>query len=228
MPPLRLRHLGLLVPAAAALAAGCSSGPKNFENDNDALRRQVLQMDQEITSLRAQRAELAAKLSELNRALNAQSSGLTNDALEALPRCAELQIGALSGPVDSDSIPGLDAFDLYISPLDGLRRFTQITGSLTATVSLLPTPDNNNSQSQPSLLASASLGPAELRDAYRSSFMGTHYSLRLPLHQPNQPLPPHGVLASTITFDDALTGARLTATATRELPTPSDPPAPPR
>lgn len=213
MPHLGLRHLGFLVPAAAVLAGGCSSGPKNFENDNDALRRRALEMEQEIASLRADRAELAAKLGELNRALNDRTSGLTDEALAALPRCAELEIGSLSGPVDADSIPGFDAYDLYLSPLDGRRRFTQITGRLTATVSLLPAAD---SQAKPRLLASVSLSPLELRDAYRSSFMGTHYSLRLPLHEPNQPLA--GVLVAAVTFDDALTGAHLTASGTRELP----------
>jgi hypothetical protein len=196
----------------AVSCAGCSSGPKNFENENDALRRRVVEMEREIGDLKAANAELAVKVHEASR--GGGDGRLSAEVFDALPRCASLEIGGLSGLVDVDGAPGLDAADLYIRPLDGRGRFTQVSGWLTIRVSLLPTGDPASAgEAPPLLLGEVRLSPAELREAYRSSFTGTHYSVRLPLAEPNRPLA--GVVTLAATLEDGVTGALVTAAATR-------------
>ena len=205
-----LRQVALLLGACgvAMLCAGCSSGPKNFENENDALRRRVVELEKEVGDLKAANAELTVKVHEATRATG--DGRLSDEVFDALPRCATLEIGGLSGLADTDGSPGLDVADVYIRPLDGRGRFTQVSGWLTVRVSLLPAEGQT-----PLLLGEVRLSPAELREAYRSSFTGTHYSVRLHLTEPNRPLA--GVVTLAATFEDGVTGATITAAGTRIL-----------
>ncbi len=201
---------------AICACAGCSSGPKNFENENDLLRRRVLDMEKQIADLTALNEELTVKVRASASEARSASDGTVAEALEALPRCVEIEIGALSGLVDTDGIAGFDAVDVYVRPLDGRRRFTQVSGWLTVNVSLLPIgPAGAPTSEGPRLIASARLSPHELREAYRSSFTGTHYSVRIPLEEANQPLP--GAMSITVTLEDGVSGGVRTATRASEV-----------
>lgn len=207
MPALRA-----YIPLALLAALPACSGPKNFHNENDDLRRRVLELTTENTALRSERDELALKLQEADRVRLSGSGDLAADAAAALPRCIEIEIGALSGPVRPRGSTLYDAVDVYVRPLDGRQRFVQAVGRLIVRADLLPAPGDS---AAPTELARADLGPSELREAYRSGITGTHYSIRMPISPPRELA--RGSVALSVEFHDALTGAVHSATTTREL-----------
>ena len=178
MHPARLPSAVGAALAALALslcAAGCRGKAKDFENENDTLRRQVAELEQQLTASRARNVEIEAKFAELKRANDAAMGG---DALEALPRCAGIAFDRYTGWADTDRDRTPDGVDVYIKPFDGRQRFVQVAGRLTVEATLLPGSAGGEA-GQPRLLARTTLGPSELREAYRSSPLGTHYSVRL-------------------------------------------------
>jgi hypothetical protein len=192
----------LLLPAlaSAALTLPASSllgGHKNFENENDTLRRRVLELEQQVQLAQAGKSEALAKISELEKARQAP---LPPEVLEALPRVAGIEIDRLSGPIDKDGTPGPDAITVAVSTYDGRRRFVQAVGTLTIEASLLPAQIG----SAPIPLGTLTLGPKDLREAYRYDLTGIYYSATLPLAQPNSPL--EGTIVLRAEFDDAVTG----------------------
>ncbi len=170
-----------------------------------------------MARLAAERDELAAKLAEIER-VRLNGGEVAADVLAALPRCASVSIGSLSGLVDADGVPGYDAVDITFVPRDGKERFVQVAGRLFVRADVIP-PPSSGGEGGPVTLAAGSLEPSELREAYRSSFMGTHYAVRLPISSPNRPL--EGTLALSIEFHDGLAGRVLTASSATLLPTPT-------
>lgn len=182
----------------ALALAGC--GPRNYVNENDALRRQVLDLQRQVQAEKAAASEALAKLSEAERV---REQSLPKDVLEAIPRCAEITIENNTGLVRSTpDAPAPDAIDVYIRPLDGRRRFVQIVGRLAIEVTLLPTPGPD--APPPRRLAYTELTPTEVREAYRVGLFAAHYTVRLPL--PGLPSPIDGELVVRVQFFDALTG----------------------
>lgn len=174
----RLRAAAVAAPAALAVllcAGGCRGKAKDFENENDALRREVASLTDRLEAAEARNVELEAKFAELRRAAD---TALGGEALEALPRCAGIALDRYSGWTDTDGDGSPDAIDVYVRPYDGRRRFVQVAGSLTVEATLLPGGAAGGS-GEPRLLARRTLGPESLREAYRSSPLGTHYSVRL-------------------------------------------------
>ncbi len=213
------RHVVRLSAGAAALSlfaiSGCRATAKPSEGDR--LRRQVLEQERALSRLAAERDELAAKLAEIER-VRLTGGEVSAEVLAAMPRCAAISIGALSGLVDADNSPGFDAVDVTVVPTDGRQRFVQVAGRLTARADLTPPPSSGGDAGGVAL-ATASLTPADLREAYRSSFMGTHYAVRMPISQPNRPL--EGTLVISIEFLDGLTGRVHEAQVASPIPPPS-------
>jgi len=189
--------------ALPALALAACAGPRNFDNENDRLRRELLEARAEIDRLTESERRLAEALQAERNA--AERRAPSEQALAVMPRAERLVIGRLSGPV-----PAGDAVDLYLTPLDDRARFVQVTGTLTVRLDLLP-PAEAGSPAEPRLLATLTLGPAELREAYRSGLTGTHYSLRVPLDRPLGGT--GGSISAAARLDDLVTGDRLEATA---------------
>ncbi len=206
MPSTRLALLILL--ALLPAFPGCRAQPKDFDNENDTLRRRVTELETDLARMTAERNEASAKLAEMSR-VAAQAGGLSEEAREALPRCAGVRLGALSGPVDDDNTPGLDVIDFYVQPFDGRQRFVPVAGTLSVEATLIPKPGAGGGASKPRSLGSITLSPADLREAYRSSPLGTHYSVRLSLTPPNAPL--EGSVVLTARLMDALTGQNYDA-----------------
>ena len=69
----------------------------------------------------------------------------------------------------------------------------------------------------PRVLGTVTLTPGELREAYRSSFMGTHYVVTVPVVLPHTPQAAAGTLVLRATLDDAATGSRFESTSTLSL-----------
>lgn len=192
------RSLAIALLAFSCAAPGCRSKPKDFDNENDALRRQVDALESEVSTLRARNTELEAKFAELK---DATREGLERDVLEALPKCAGVEIDRYSGPTDSDGDGKIDAIDAYIRPFDGRRRFIQVAGRLTVEATLIPGPVGAPDV-QPMPLGVRILSPIELREAYRASPMGTHYAVRLPLEPGTEP-PPGTIILRAELLDPA-------------------------
>ncbi len=212
----------------------CSSGPKNFENENDDLRRQRENLLERVESLEAALAEARAKIAEMHAALQVAGDATSAEVLEALPRAAGIEIDRLSGPVDRDGEPGYpESIDVYVRPYDGRRRFVQVAGTLAVEARYVPLPGDPPADrllaaagadvdAQPPdgadaiLLGTATLSPAELREAYRSSVMGTHYTVRI------TPRPDVRVLDGSIVLSavlvDRVTGQRHEAWRVVRLP----------
>ncbi|HVZ94936.1 MAG TPA: hypothetical protein VG797_10540 [Phycisphaerales bacterium] len=197
-------HTTTLLFLAAGVLTGCKAKPKNFDNENDALRRRVTELETQLAATTAERNELQAKLAEAART-SAAAGGLSEEAREALPRCAGVRLGRLSGPVADDGTPGLDAIDFYVQPFDGRQRFVPVAGTLTASAAFIPrTSGTAVPPPPPRELGRVTLSPNQLREAYRASPLGTHYTVRLPLDPPNMPL--EGTVVLRVELLDALTG----------------------
>ncbi|MGD9692924.1 MAG: hypothetical protein AB7G17_04995 [Phycisphaerales bacterium] len=157
---------------------GCSS-KKSFENENDDLRRRVTALESELEGARARAVEAEAKLLEFARSRESTEQGR---ALEALPRTAGISIGRYSGFVRPDLGDQPNAIDVYVKPFDGRQRFVQVAGSLRVEALLLPEQlGAESADSAGRRLAVLELTPEQVREAYRSSPLGTHYYIRLEL-----------------------------------------------
>lgn len=199
---------------ACAVIASCRSGPKNFDNENDELRRKLTDAEARIASLEAERSELAAKLAELTRTFEGAGGEPGADVIASMPRCAGISIGRLSGLADADDNGVFERVDLYVRPYDGRQRFIQIAGRMKVSATLVPAP---GSAAAPRTLGTAVLLPYDLREAYRSSPMGTHYTATIMI----DPLPAASANAGSLVlvaeFEDAITGQVHTAQSTVAL-----------
>jgi hypothetical protein len=201
----------LLCGALLSSALG-ACGVKDFENENDRLRRLTLEQEGLIRALRAESSEYKAKLAEANLA---REAALDPDILEAIPRCAGIGIDELSGlhlpRPGEDVIPKVV---IYVDPFDGRDRFIQIVGTLTVDAIIA----GATGDAAP-LIVSTTLGPADVRDAYRAAVLtGYYYLVELPVEA--SAIPPEGTVTLRARFADALTGEAHDAEATSRIRTP--------
>ena len=158
-----------LATACAAFLAGCS-GTALAPNASDALRAELAIRTQERDEARARASELDAKLLSLTAERNAR---LDPEVAEAMPALATVALSSLS--TARLSAPNKASLALVIASTDGLGRPLQLTGTVRASVAAL-VPGR-----EPMPAGSVTLGPKALRDCYRSGFMGTHYTVELPV-----------------------------------------------
>ena len=192
--PLRVAIL-LLLP----VIAGCGSPRILVPTDGDEARARVMELEQENRELQREVTELRAQLD----ASAATPRIPPAEIVEAWPRPVDLTIGRLSGVVDTsgDDLP--DTVRLYLQPADGRGRFVQLFGRLSVHAAVLP--DGGTARS----VGRLDLDPHQLRDAWRSGFTGTHYTVELPL-DPSAALA-EPLLTVQVTYTDALTGETLSA-----------------
>lgn len=164
----RTMLLATLVVATVP-ATGCR-GRALAPNVADGLRAEVVERTRERDEARAKVAELETKLSELTLARDAR---IDPEAAEALPALAGVALSGLSTARLVD--PNRASLALVIEPRDGSGRFLQITGTLRATAAVL-IPGR-----EPIAAGKATLGPKALRETYRSTPFGTHYTIDIPL-----------------------------------------------
>ncbi|NUQ69119.1 MAG: hypothetical protein HUU18_12695 [Phycisphaerales bacterium] len=197
---------GVLVLFAAL--SGCTLGGSGKAGDEfDRLRRENRRLTDETAALRAERDELKAKLNEA-----ARGGPLPLEVVDALPRCASIEIGRFSGftPGGRAAPTGLV---VYVEPLDGQRRFVPVAGELSITARLLPRAGEAGEGRE---LSRVTLTPRALREAYRSGMGGTHYTIEAPLTL-DAGTPAGGTLVIQAELRDAVTGQTHRATRAVDL-----------
>jgi hypothetical protein len=227
MTTARFRPCVLLIACVSAVALfatlpGCNvGGTSSTSAENDRLRRETLQLRRDLERAEGEKAELRVKLGESERS---RTAALDPAVLEAIPRITRIDFGILSGVDDASRSPRLVRFDL--TPLDGRGRFTQAVGTLTVEAAVLPpVAPGENALSSPAamstgsplpgvLLATRTLTPAELREAYRSGLTSASYVVEV---EPAHPVPESGDLVMRVSFSDALSGHTHTATKVTRL-----------
>lgn len=192
----RPRHIIPLLVAyvAVILSAGCSGGGGISEGDD--LRRKVLNLEKENERLTLRERELTAELRQESQ----RPDSLPLEIRESTPHVAAIALDRRSHARDEDDDGRPDHLFLYITPEDGLGRFTQLVGYLSIHAAMLP------SDADATTIGRWRLTPSEVRAAYRSGITGTHYTIELPIEAPD------GFEDKTclvrVEFEDGRTGER--------------------
>lgn len=192
------RKTALSLGVVAFLAAGC--GARNFENDNDRLRTENLELQRVVQQLQANLDLRIGQMQTLRQKLDASA-----DPTEGAdpPMLSKLMLGRFSGAVDTDGDGMDDRLRIYLKPLDQHGRFMPVAAR--ATVQTVRIQEN-----QPAtVLAERTLTPTQFDACYQSGLTGTHYTLEIELPAPF----PAGVpqLTVKVTLTEATSGAKLTA-----------------
>ncbi len=197
--------------AAGLLLAGCA-GPSRVSRENDRLRARVHELTKQVRRLEDHNAELMARI----RQLSPKPTTIPAEVLDNTPHVARISIGRLSHACDPDGDGRPEMLKVYVKPTDGLGRFVQMVGELAVHAAILP-PD-----AEAITIGRITLGPGEVRGAYRSSLLGTLYAVTVPIAVPE------GVDAAECTlkavFLDGRTGLRHTDEHVIELGTISSAP----
>ncbi len=153
----------------AALTAGCGSF-KRVSEENDRLRARLMELEDENRALAGRAAELDGQLQRLTRDLP-----IPQEVRDATPHVTDISIASVSHATDTDGDGRSDTLIIYVEPTDGRGRFVQMVGELSVHAAMLP------ADGDAITLGRVRLGPLELRDAYRSTFLGTHYTVDVPI-----------------------------------------------
>ena len=162
---------------------GCASS-HDTARANDRLREKVVDLEKQVKQRDGQIAHLQARVKEAETTA-AGSVELRNNT----PHVALITIDSLSHLRDIDGDGKADALVAYIEATDGWGRSIQLVGQLSIHAVVMPLGYDAIT------LGRVSLGPAEVRKAYRSSIIGTHYTVNMAL------LVPEGVNIDQITVN---------------------------
>lgn len=200
---LRAAALPLLAAIVLALILPACSGPRNFENENDRLRAENLDLTDRVASLTDRVAGLEEQVEiEQQRAGSDLPEGITR------PAAVSVKIGGYSGGTDTDGDGDDDALRLYLTTHDARGRFIQTLAEVKVTAAALPPGEDART------VAAAEFDAETFDAAYRSGFTGTHYTLTVPVTDPAPPGTDH--LTVRVAVKDVTTGR--THTAERSVP----------
>ena len=189
--------------AAILFSVGCN--PTVFTpNQNDALRRQVRDLEEQVNAAKAKQVELEQQLVQSAKSAEEKSS-IDPAILAATPHVASVQIGGSSGFLASKvgvETGGCTA-RIYLEPSDGLGRFLQIVGSVQ--ISVFDLKAGGKSQT----LGTAEFSPSQVRDAWRGGILGSHYTFESPLAGSDWNC--QGSVTAKLEFLDGTTGKIFTA-----------------
>jgi outer membrane murein-binding lipoprotein Lpp len=177
----------VLISTALALAVPQVSGCRATAlkpSPADSLREQVQSLEIEVDRLSLRNHELEVAVEKASS--EASNRVIDAEAVAAQPHLVRIGIGSASGvrigPSDvvDRMLPG--SLTVYVEPVDGRGRFLQVTGRVSIQASM---PVEGG---EPILLGERSFSPIEVRDAWRSGFMGTHYTFEVPIEIPRTAL----------------------------------------
>lgn len=197
------RMLCCLLVALAAMPAGCAGG--RVAKENDRLRAQAVELKKQLDELSLRNAELRAELWRVSAA----ADSLPQEIRANTPHVAQITIGRYSHACDEDGDGRADTLVLYLKPVDGLGRPLQMVGHLSVHAATLPP------EADAVTVGRVALSPGEVRDAYRSSFAGAHYTVTVPISLPAQT--EEGACIVSVEYLDGLTGQRYISERAMEL-----------
>lgn len=173
----------------------------------------MLELENEVSSLTRRIAELETALATAHRAAPTRVDGapVPAEALAAAPLATTLRFGRFGGVVDGNRDGRLDRVRVYLELLDGRERAVQVAGSAVVEAILVDAAGGSRS------LGIAELGPVAWQEAFRSGFLGTHYSVEIPIEWSPEL---SGSVLVRATVDDALTGRQLQAETLYPLQSP--------
>lgn len=189
-------------------SAGCASDQR-LVRENDRLRERVHELQENADQLTLRVAELEAEV----RRASALASSLPEEIRANTPHVAEIRLGRLSHAGDEDEDGRPDTLVVYLHPRDGLGRFIQLVGKVSVNAALLP------AEAEAVTVGRLTLGPGELRQAYRATITGIHYALSVPIDLPDftSDAPAPEECTVRLEFEDGLTGQSFSATHTIRL-----------
>jgi outer membrane murein-binding lipoprotein Lpp len=190
-----------VVLCLVAAMSACQSGPRNFENENDRLREEVIDLNTRVDQLETENQGLKTQLATAQNQDGANASPLPEGLVP--PACVRIEMTKLSGGVDTDKDGLDDTLRVYLKTLDARDRFVQTLGVVDATVVAI-TPGE-----PAKTLAAMRIDPLEFDKAYRSGFTSTHYTLTLKLDTPAPKTASE--LTVRLKLTDLQTGAELEA-----------------
>ncbi len=168
---------------------GCSATLVPPDGLTDA-RVQAVELQRRVKELEGSTAELQAQLAAAQEQLaQAKAIGATDrEVAEATPRMVTLAFAGGSAewvPVPAAAVtsggcePSRHALvRVAVEPRDGLGRVLQVAGRCEVTVAIV------DPAGKVFELGHRAIAPGELRAAWRAAFMGTHYSLEIPVLVP--------------------------------------------
>ena len=167
---------------------GCSATLVPPDGLTDA-RVQAVELQRRVKELEGSTAELQAQLAAAQEQLaQANAVGATDrEVAEATPRMVALAFAGGSAEwstVSAEEDPGADESSRHalvrvaVEPRDGLGRVLQVAGRCEVTVAIV------DPAGKVFELGHRAIAPGELRAAWRAAFMGTHYSLEIPVAVP--------------------------------------------
>lgn len=215
---LRLIALGAVAVGVGA-GAGCSSlrigGSVQPYTELDSLRRENKAKTKRVEELERNVKELESKL---DSKLASSQSGLSPEVLRAMPMVSQLEIDSTSGVTVARDTKSSVA-DVYLKPTDGRGRAVQAVGTITVELRAAGALPKDATEAQieaaGTVIASAVLSPEQVRDAYRSGFVGTGYTVSLPIEQSKLIRP--GTLIVRASLADALSGRTFSVTRTVDV-----------
>lgn len=190
--------------ALALPLIGCANTAA-LRRENDRLRAEVMELKSANDRLEGRVEELDAELARRSEAPDSLPAAIRANT----PHVTALDLSRLSHVQDGDGDGRPDRLVLYVQPADSLGRFVQIVGTLTAHAAILP------ADGEARTVGRLTLEPAALRDAYRSSFTGTHYTIEVPIDA--GAIGDASELTARVIFTDGPTGRELTADHTVPL-----------
>ncbi|MEM6553115.1 MAG: hypothetical protein AAF750_13440 [Planctomycetota bacterium] len=196
MPPLPAHHANrpptrplqracraaLLLLLIITLPACLSVGPRNFENENDALREERQKLEQQLAETQAALARRESQLRALQTKHNSPTTQPGSPRIKSVgppnPQLTTLRFASLSGPLDTNDDGTDDTLRIYLQTLDDQGRFLPAFGSAKLQAAWL------RDDQPPTLLVDTTLDHDAFNAAYRDNFVGTHYTLSADLPNP--------------------------------------------
>lgn len=178
-PPRRVQRARMRTAAALCLLAlltGCGfGGPRNFENENDRLRAENLELQRQVETLETRLDHRLGEVKSLRHEL-ADRRRVPIDAEVEVPRLASVKLGRYSGPIDDDDDGRDDAVVAYVRTLDQKGRFLPVAAEASLAVVVI-----DADEAVVDVLATADFDFEAFDAAFRSGLTGTHHTLRVPL-----------------------------------------------
>lgn len=186
------------VAAAVSLAvAGCTVGPRNFENENDRLREQVMTLEEQVEELSEQLERRLGEIQHLRVRLDVPADA-------DVPVLADVELGRYTGAVDEDGDGRDDAVVAYVRTLDQDGRFLPVAAEATLAAAVI---DVEGDDADVRVFQRQRFDRDAFDDAFRTGLTGTHYTLRLTL-------PEEGELPDEVTLRIQVSPVTTTASFT--------------